>query len=56
MGGGRRYFLPNTTTDPEKNTVDKNQRQDGRDLTVVRVVGVGSRCVQGAFHEKLLVR
>ena len=35
MGGGRRYFLPNTTMDPETNTVDKNQRQDGLDLIKV---------------------
>lgn len=32
MGGGRRYFLPNTTVDPETNEIDKNQRQDGLDL------------------------
>lgn len=32
MGGGRRYFLPNTTVDPETNTIDKYQRQDGLDL------------------------
>ena len=35
MGGGRRYFLPNTTVDPETNTTDKNQRQDGHDLIQV---------------------
>lgn len=32
MGGGRRYFLPNTTADPETNTIDGNQRRDGRNL------------------------
>lgn len=32
MGGGRRFFLPNTTADPETNVIDKNQRQDGRNL------------------------
>ena len=39
MGGGRRYFLPNTTMDPETNTVDKNQRQDGLDLIKVFLRG-----------------
>lgn len=32
LGGGRRFFLPNTTADPEYGTVDSKQRQDGRDL------------------------
>lgn len=32
MGGGRRYFLPNTTLDPETNKTDTYQRQDGLDL------------------------
>ncbi|XP_069138030.1 alkaline phosphatase-like [Argopecten irradians] len=32
MGGGRRFFLPNDTNDPETNSIDSNQRQDGRNL------------------------
>ena len=36
MGGGRRYFLQNTTVDPETNEIDKNQRQDGLDLVQVK--------------------
>ena len=35
LGGGRRYFIPNTTVDPEYNNINSNQRQDGRDLTQV---------------------
>ncbi|VAW73649.1 Alkaline phosphatase [hydrothermal vent metagenome] len=31
LGGGRRYFMPNTQTDPEL-TDRKGQRKDGRDL------------------------
>ncbi|GAB3354018.1 alkaline phosphatase [Lysobacter tyrosinilyticus] len=31
MGGGRSYFLPNTSTDPE-DTGSKGRRKDGRDL------------------------
>ena len=31
LGGGRSYFQPNTTTDPEDPTRN-NRRQDGRDL------------------------
>lgn len=31
LGGGRRYFMPGTATDPEYPTV-KGKRQDGRDL------------------------
>ena len=30
LGGGRRYFQPNTTEDPEYGT--KNRRTDGKDL------------------------
>lgn len=33
MGGGRQFFLPNTTLDPETGTIGRYQRQDGRDLT-----------------------
>ncbi|XP_060561805.1 alkaline phosphatase, tissue-nonspecific isozyme-like, partial [Ruditapes philippinarum] len=32
LGGGRRYMLPNDTADPETNTIDSNQRRDGRNL------------------------
>ncbi|XP_052791686.1 alkaline phosphatase-like [Mya arenaria] len=32
FGGGRRYFLPNTTLDPEYSNIDKNHRLDGRNL------------------------
>lgn len=34
MGGGRSYFLPNATVDPEDGGSNKGRRQDGRDLTV----------------------
>ncbi|XP_053407392.1 alkaline phosphatase, tissue-nonspecific isozyme-like [Mercenaria mercenaria] len=32
LGGGRKFFLPDSKADPETNSVDPAQRQDGRDL------------------------
>ncbi|XP_045190021.2 alkaline phosphatase-like [Mercenaria mercenaria] len=32
LGGGRMYFLPNTTKDPETYQIESGQRQDGRNL------------------------
>ncbi|XP_053405179.1 alkaline phosphatase-like [Mercenaria mercenaria] len=33
LGGGRRSFIPNYILDPETSRFDRNQRQDGRNLT-----------------------
>lgn len=46
MGGGRTYFLPKTTTEPESNTT-KGRRNDGRDLTAEWVTTRG-----GSAHAK----
>ncbi|XP_053406541.1 alkaline phosphatase, tissue-nonspecific isozyme-like [Mercenaria mercenaria] len=38
LGGGRKFFLPDSKEDPETNSVDPAQRQDGRDLIEVSLL------------------
>ena len=47
MGGGRPYFLPNTSVDPEDGGTNKGRRKDNRDLTQewVTTRGAGSQFV-----------
>lgn len=42
MGGGRSYFQPNTTVDPEDGGSNVGRRRDGRDLTAEWVATRGS--------------
>lgn len=42
LGGGRSYFLPNTTVDPEDGGSNKGRRRDGRDLTAEWVTSRGA--------------
>lgn len=37
MGGGRRFFLPYSTPDPESGSNTHYGRRDGRDLIKVRL-------------------
>jgi alkaline phosphatase len=47
LGGGRSYFLPSTTVDPEDGGSNRGRRRDGRDLTAewVQTRGTGAKFV-----------
>lgn len=52
LGGGRAFFLPNSTKDPETNKVHYWQRQDGLNLIEVRFLNKRSM----GFNSKLFLK